>query len=220
MNKSVMMRMRDVALCLYIAKKREMLLSKIQLQKVIYLLDCVAALMHIAIIRNGHHTYYYGPYDNNIQNAADSLVLYGFAEMKDTRIQENNNIACKYEISKNGMDWIRFILDNSEITRIRYTITNELIESLRKRESIDELVSLVYAEPLFKKNQTKGYYVDLDFQNLPDNDFYAFFILLLDAYKLSKDFQIIPFICDAFVAYLIERKKTYTVNGRLEEKLC
>lgn len=217
MNDSMVLRMRDVAICLYCSNKNSISLSKIQLQKIIYLLDSISEMFYILSIKNGHHTYFHGPYDKNIQNAADSLVIYGFAEVSNINFLGNSTTSCEYFLAKTGEEWVKQLIDIELNTSFRANIVYYLLKSLISRNLFSELVSLVYAEPIFVKNQRKGYGVNLNFDDLDENDMFNFILMVLDTFEIPKDRKLIPFACDLIINYLDKRR--HALAGIDEEEI-
>lgn len=215
MDDAIAMRVRDVAVCLKAAKKKQFVLSKIQLQKLIYLMDVLSVCLEIVSVENGHYTYYHGPYDKNIQNAADILVFWEFSDVKNIRTTDNG-IMCEYFLTIVGEEWIDELLHFDGNTKKRFEIAEGLLDSLVNRNLLKNLVSLVYAEPLFVKNKSMGYGIDLNLNNLDQNDFYLFFLLLIDAYKIKYSDKLISFLCDFIVDYLNKRKEALLTNDMEE----
>lgn len=215
MDEVVALRVRDVAVCLKAAKRQQFVLSKIQLQKLIYLMDVLSVCLEIVSVESGHCTYYHGPYDKNIQNAADMLVFWGFSDVNNIRTT-HSGIMCEYYLTEIGEEWIEELLHYDENTKKRFEVADKLLNSLVRRNLMRNLVSLVYAEPLFVKNKSMGYGVDLNLNNLVQNDFYLFFLLLLDAYKIEHNEGLISFLCDFIVDYLYRRKEALFTNDMEE----
>ena len=215
MDDGIAMRVRDVAVCLKAAKKKQFVLSKIQLQKLIYLMDVLSVCLEIVSVENGHYTYYHGPYDKNIQNAADLLVFWEFSDVRNIRTTDNG-IMCEYLLTIVGEEWIDELLHYDGNTKKRFEIADGLLNSLVNRNLLKNLVPLVYAEPLFVKNKNMGYGIDLNLNNLDQNDFYLFFLLLIDAYKIKYSDKLVSFLCDFIVDYLNKRKDALLTND-LEE---
>lgn len=205
MNSNVILRMRDVAVCLHYAKKHMLVLNKIQLQKIIYLLDCIDAFLYILLSEKGHQTYYHGPYDKNIQNAADILVFHLLVDVDNIKMLGNGDVSCGYSLTNDGDGWVSNLLENDLNTQNRSKIISGLLDSLLSRGLINNIVQLVYAEPIFVKNQRSGYGVNLDFKDLDQNDVFSFMTIVLDAFSKEKQNIYVPFICDLLVDYLSRR---------------
>lgn len=205
MDNVTALRVRDVAVCLFVAKKYNYTFSKIQLQKLIYLMDVLSACLSIVSVENGHTTYFHGPYDKKIQNAADMLVFWEFCDVKNIRSNESG-IMCEYFLTNTGTEWIDELVNVDATSKCRLEISENLIKALINREQLKNLVSLVYAEPLFVKNRSLGYGVDLNLNDLENNDFYFLVLLMLDAYQMKNTEELTPFFCDFIVDYLSRRK--------------
>ena len=214
----MILRMRDVAICLHFSNKKSISLSKIQLQKIIYLLDSITEMLYILSIKNGHHTYFHGPYDKNIQNAADSLVISGFVDVKNIKFS-NNSTSCEYFLTQTGEAWIKYLIDIEPNTKFRSTIAYYLLESLISRNLFTEIVPLVYAEPMFVKNRRNGYGIDLNFDDLEENDMFNFLLMVLDAFEITKNKDLVPFVCDLIITYLNKRRCALAATNE-EEYQC
>lgn len=205
MDHAVALRVRDVAICLYSARHRQQVFSKIQLQKLIYLMDILSICLDVVSVESGHQTYFHGPYDKNIQNSADMLAFWGFCDVRNIRVNDRG-VSCEYSLNNKGALWFDNLFETDENTRKRYEICNHLLEALINRNELKNLVSLVYAEPLFVKNKAFGYGVELNLNHLEDNDFYYFFLLIRDAYQIDEKIDLTVFVCDYIVEYLVKRK--------------
>lgn len=205
MDSAVALRVRDVAVCLFSAKHRQQVFSRIQLQKIIYLMDVLSICLEVVSVEGGHQTYFHGPYDKNIQNSADMLAFWELSDVRNIRANERG-FTCEYLLNDRGALWVCDLIKNDENTKKRYEICDYLIEALINRGEMKSLVSLVYAEPLFVKNKSLGYGVELNLNYLEDNDFYYFFLLLRDAYQINGEVDLTAFISDFMIDYLIRRK--------------
>lgn len=205
MEQVVTLRTRDVAVCLLVASECKCTFSKIQLQKLIYLMDVLSACLDIVSVENGHITYHHGPYDKNIQNAADMLVFWELADVINIRSNEKG-IMCEYFLTDIGLEWIIELIATDSNTKNRYEICKNLVYSLTNRNQMKNLVPLVYAEPIFVKNKSMGYGVELNINDLNSNDFYLLVLLLLDAYQIKNTEGLTAFFCDFIVDYLSMRK--------------
>lgn len=212
MNPNLTLRIRDVALCLSLAKEKQIYLNKIQLQKIIYLIDCLEAFFYISLLNDGHQTYFHGPYDKNIQNAADILVFRKMADTHNIRFIDNKTITCEYELTNEGEQWVKYILSNDNNSLHRLEIITSLLRSLISRNLLKDIVKLVYAEPVFVKNKRSGYGVSLDFDNLDENDVFSFMTVVLDVFDLDKSSDRVSFISDLLIDYLSKRMVALASN--------
>ena len=78
---NIMNRMGDVVLALGEAEKSHIQPTRIQLQKFVYLADVLGQLVGAMKLREGHKSYFNGPYDAAIQNAVDSLAFRGLVRI-------------------------------------------------------------------------------------------------------------------------------------------
>lgn len=211
MRSGLLLRMRDVALCLFYAKKNNQLLTKIQLQKLIYLSDCLQMFMSISLLDKGHETYFHGPYDRNIQNASDILVFRNMAEMHNVHFF-GGNISCQYELIESGENWVEYLRENDQTALRVSSIIECLLEVLIKRDLLKEIKNIAYSEPLFVKNQKNGYGVTLDFNDLDENDVFNYLTIVLDAFEFEKETSKMMFVSDLFIDYLQKRMKALATN--------
>lgn len=205
MNSMLVLRMRDVGICLKASKKHNILLTKIQLQKLIYFVDSISSFLYIVSVKHGHSTYLYGPYDRKIQNAIDSLVIRGLADITNIKHTSSDSISCQYYLTSCGVEWTDNLIYNNASSKMVYSIAYNTISSLSKRNLLSHLVELIYAEPIFTKNQRKGYGVNLDFSNLEENNIFNYLMVVLNTYKIEKD-KHISHVCDLAVDYLNQRR--------------
>jgi len=144
----ILLRMRDVALALRGAHDNgAQTLTRIQLQKLIYLVDVVAYLYSILPPSARHRTYKHGPYDQNIQNAVDSLAFRGFVALGTLRQSPQGDIATSYSLTSAGTSFAG-MLSASPALALRNHAT-EAVARLVARIGWGHVVELVYAEPTF-----------------------------------------------------------------------
>lgn len=204
MNNELLLRMRDVGLSLYYSREYDIQLKRIHLQKLIYLLDCAGSFINFISIKNGHKTYYHGPYDQKIQNAVDTLVFYKLANILNIK-KTDTGIICDYCLTDEGTSWIESIKNSNKTITYRALIVKSLLDSLMKRNLFYKIIDLVYSEPLYLKNKHSGYDMELDFSNLDENDSFNYLSMVLDACKYEKEESLIPFLSDLLIDYLFKR---------------
>lgn len=204
MNTELLLRVRDVGICLYYASEYDIKLKRIQLQKLIYLLDCAGSFINTISIEHGHKTYYNGPYDYKIQNAVDTLVFYDLANILNVR-KTDTGIICDYCLTDEGISWVKSFKDSNETTNYRTIIIKSLLDSLIKRNLFHRIIDLVYSEPLYLKNRPNGYGMELDFSDLDENDSFNYISMVLDTCKFEKEENLIPFLSDLLIDYLFKR---------------
>jgi hypothetical protein len=151
----VALRMRDVALALSAASSYSRTLSKIELQKLIYLIDATAHLYAALGPTEGHLTYRYGPYDVRIQTAADVLAFRGLVSIAEVRAMPNDRLAVRYQLTEAGRAWADRIGSDARVS-ISWQIAQAVVERVNAL-GWSRLVDLVYAEPTFVSARPLGY---------------------------------------------------------------
>ena len=152
---AVLVRMRDVGLALSAAVPYERRLSRIQLQKFIYLMDSLAIIYNLLPPSVGHYTFLHGPYDPSIQSAVDSLAFRGLARITSLVRRANGNIASGYSLSISGERWALVVRSHPVLSERSFVA--ETVALHVNRIGWDRLVPLVYAEPTFLNSRPEGY---------------------------------------------------------------
>jgi hypothetical protein len=210
MNNDFLLRIKDVTLCLLAANKNNILLSRLEIQKIIYLIDSMSAYLFVLSGQKGHQTYFYGPYDKNIQNALDALVLRDIAEMQDLNIH-NKNISCNYILTGSGLAWANEMLNNSKSINYRSKIVEGVIYSLIQRDLLHKVKELVYAEPVYVEAKVHGNHYDLALSC--DNSGHSY-LALIEHYLKDNENQIdISFATDMYIDYLSTREQFFSSNS-------
>jgi len=147
--------MRDVGFALTAAAEFDQLLSRIRLQKLVYLLDVLVYLVELLPPSERHLTYKHGPFDAAIQNAVDCLAFRGLVRISELYREPNGQIHSNYGLTKAGARWVERLTGDQEF-RIRARVAESIA---REINSIgwDQLIPLVYAEPTFVTARTLGY---------------------------------------------------------------
>lgn len=155
MQSSITSRYSDVVMAVNIAENYDHHLTKIHLQKFIYLVDALSVVWKFIKQFKGHETYKHGPYDQNIQNAVDTLAFRGFIKIDDFEYQDNGNVSCRYGLTKVGKDLIDQLVKQSyfEDRFEMFQIIGEEVNSKGWRN----LVDLVYAEPTYLAERQSGW---------------------------------------------------------------
>jgi hypothetical protein len=164
---AVLVRMRDVGLALDASLLYARALSRIQLQKYLYLMDSVAVLYKLLPPVNAHYTFRHGPYDPYIQGAVDALAFRGLASIKSLARRSNGNIASEYTLSDAGKRWAQGLRENelfAERGQLAHVVGYQV-----DRLGWDRLVPLVYAEPTFLSSRPDGYGMKLKPQRSSTN---------------------------------------------------
>lgn len=155
--------MRDVVFALSTAERYNHAMSKIHLQKFIYLLDIVAFFYKHLPPKRSYETYFNGPFDKEIQNAADSLVFRGLVICTKVRAISNNAKQAEYELSDAGREWV-IELSSMKDFETRYKAAEEVAKQV-SAIGWNRLVKLVYAEPTFVNNSPNGFGQSIDITN-------------------------------------------------------
>ena len=179
---SVLIRMRDVGLALRAAAPYERALSRIQLQKFLYLMDSLAGLYELLPPIEAHYTFRHGPYDPFIQSAVDSLAFRGLAQIRGLVRRSNGNIASEYSLTLAGNRWSdrmrshKVLAQRSEVA--------EVVARQVNRIGWERLIPLVYAEPTFFSSRPEGYGKKLKPQRSSTNS--SAYVLQLIRHALPK----------------------------------
>jgi hypothetical protein len=151
----VLVRMRDVVLALNAASRFDQMLSRIRLQKFVYLLDVMIYLVELLPPSERHVTYRHGPFDAAIQNAVDCLAFRGLVRIADLRRETDGTTQAKYALTDSGKAWLGKLLSDSQF-QVRSQVAASIAEEV---DSIgwERIVALVYAEPTFVTARSLGY---------------------------------------------------------------
>jgi hypothetical protein len=194
--------MRDIALSLSVASNYGQRLSRIQLQKFIYLIDVVSPLFYILPPQLAHQTYKHGPYDVSIQNAVDVLAFRGLVKINGVQKHTNGTISAEYTLNSFGQSWVDRLV-SEQIFVPKWEAAQAVGLKINKLGWY-RLVDLVYAEPTFIATRPKGYG-----QELHSNDGLsssaAFLMAMMDRalrYGHDKDEVDGALIVELFFRYL------------------
>lgn len=152
---TVLRRMSDVVFALNAASHYGQRLSRIRLQKFIYLLDIVGYMYELLPPADNHHSYNNGPYDAAIQNAVDSLAFRGLVNVSDVEKSPNGKIQCNYTLTPSGKQWAKSLASQGEF-KLRFLAANAVGEKIQKL-GWKRLVDLVYAEPTYAQKRFSGF---------------------------------------------------------------
>lgn len=153
--------MSDVAFALDVASHYGQRLSRIRLQKFIYLLDIVGYMYEMLPPANNHHSYNNGPYDAAIQNAVDSLAFRGLVNVSEVGKSPDGKIQCNYTLTPSGKQWAKSLASRREF-KLRYLAANAVGKKLEKL-GWKRLVDLVYAEPTYAQRRFSGFGQKINF---------------------------------------------------------
>jgi hypothetical protein len=146
--------MNDVAFALDVGAHFGQRLSRIRLQKFIYLLDIVGYMYEMLPPADNHRSYNNGPYDAAIQNAVDSLAFRGLVNISDVE-KTSGKIHCNYTLTPSGNKWAKSLASRSEFN-LRFVAANAVGENIQKL-GWKRLVDLVYAEPTYVQKRFSGF---------------------------------------------------------------
>ena len=182
-------RYSDVLISLFFARKYDQnAIGRIQLQKLIYLVDIISIIWEVLAPRYGHETYKYGPYDKNIQNAVDALVFRRLVDIVSLDMNSENNIDVKYKINEFGIMLYEKIKDENIIAK-KIELYDNITQEVDKREWFN-LKGMVYSEPYYLLNKVEGYGYGFDYLNSLKNQslriLYDFERMLKTGQKISK----------------------------------
>lgn len=204
MTRDFILRIRDVALCLLSATNYNVSLGRLEVQKIIYLADSMNVYLFVLAGSKGHRTYFHGPYDKNIQNALDALVIRDFSETQNLRIFDGN-IACDYTLTEIGLAWTNSMKSQSKLISHRAEIIDAIMYSLIQRNLLSKVKQLVYAEPIYLEGKEHGHYFDL---NIASNNTGHSYLALIENYIKCDQSQIdIGFATDMYIDYLSKREE-------------
>lgn len=204
MNQDFLLRVKDTSLCLLIARQYKLLLGRLEIQKIIYLIDSINAYLFVLSGKRGHQTYFYGPYDKHIQNALDALVIRDFSEMRDINVS-NNTVSCNYYLTDVGVHWTNSLIRKSDSIKYRVDIVDSVFYSLVQRNVVHRVKDLVYAEPVYVTTKDYGHHYDLNFDGANSGHHY---LALIEHYLKSDSRQ--PnayFVADMYIDYLFSRDR-------------
>jgi hypothetical protein len=161
-------------LALHFAAQSGAVISRIRLQKLVYLLDCVSRLYDTLPSSVTHRTYHNGPYDPTIQNAVDILVFRGFvaSEFRKPR-------TFTYQLTEAGGDVVRSWL-RREAFPSRTTAAHDLSAALEQL-GWSWIVKLVYAEPTYRVKSEVGFGQALVVDDITTNSARAMWETISDA---------------------------------------
>ena len=202
MNQDFLLRIKDTSLCLFVARKYELLLGRLEIQKIIYLIDSISAYLFVLSSSQGYRTYYYGPYDRYVQNALDALVIRDFVEMHDVNVSRNT-VACNYSLTDVGANWTNSLIQESDSIQYRLNIVDSVFYSLTHRKVVRRVKDLVYAEPVYVITKDNGHHSALRFD--VTNSGHHYLALIEHFLKGDSKQPNIHFVVDMYIDYLFSR---------------
>ena len=155
--------------------------SKIALQKLLYLSAALAPVKEIILSIIRFQRIQRGPYSKNIQNIVDHLVAYGLVDIKDFEIIKDKNAITFYEIAEGGINAVEKLLKYSVEEEKYWWIScisklslmySELDSAENDDEfsGLDKIVRLVYQDYTFKQTKENSFFralIDFNDKNKP-----------------------------------------------------
>lgn len=205
---STLIRMRDVGFALQNAKAFGRSLSRIQLQKYIYLMDAISVIFDLLPPLQTHYTFRHGPFDPNIQNAVDALAFRGLASINRLVRRTDGALASEYELSDAGVRWAAKLASEKDLNGKAQI--SEIVGMHVDRLGWNRLVELVYAEPTFVGVRPDGYGKRLK----PQRSLTASSGQLLQLIRHALTSRKLPPDGDVVVAYYFEYLDKYSIAHR------
>ena len=139
-------------------------ISKIGVQKSIYLCEVLAPLKEIIFSFLNFIYHKRGPYSADIQNILDHLVALGAVELVSFERYGKSAFA-NYKISETGENLVKnLIMDSAEEEKFSWiNLVLKIVDAYKdifgigkNFKNVDKIIDLVYQEPSFKEVQKKG----------------------------------------------------------------
>ncbi len=200
-------------------------LSKIGIQKCIYLSEVLSPLKEIVLSFLNFIYLHKGPYSKDIQNILDHLVSMNAIEVDSFSTYKKNSYA-NYKITKAGkslvenliydpmekekLQWIRIVMKLIDAYKDAYGLSEEYQE-------VDKIIGLVYQEPSFyeiKQRSGKGEFIPMGNRNTLTMKLIHFLEKVeetlplkfdRDKYKLDLETVLLVFFEYLYVEYLSEK---------------
>ncbi|PTB96344.1 hypothetical protein C9994_07810 [Marivirga lumbricoides] len=148
----------EILYALYAAKKYGIeSISKVAIQKILYLSTALAPIKHLAIELKKFIAHYRGPYNADLQNTLDHLVGSNYVSIVSYQ-KYSNKILVDYSISSSGERVVENLLERSSEDEKNWWITAIVrliiinipeIDERSDWKGFDKVVEIVYAEPTF-----------------------------------------------------------------------
>lgn len=144
-----------------VQKYSDGLVSKIALQKIMYLSVVLSPIKDIVI---SFYKYMYnvrGPYNYELQNTVDHLVGLDYVEIVDYSYLDKKQIYVTYRITEKGSKAVKQLIRTSKeeekywwiksVCRLSISYSKEFYTS--KQSGLDKIMDYVYQDPLFLKGK-------------------------------------------------------------------
>jgi len=161
-------RYKDVLLALATVQIYGEKLGRLQMQKLVYLVDSLSLLWGLLSPAPGFQTYKHGPYDPAIQNAIDVLTFRGAINIVSSEVKPDGSLIALYEISDTGIEIVRRMKNNSHFSErasLYETISNHV-----SQRGWGKLRDLVYSEATYIGKKADGWGTSLNTNSLLSND--------------------------------------------------
>jgi|ERR1041385_3332469 hypothetical protein len=151
--------------------------SKIAIQKLLYLSACLAPIKNLVLAFIKFHRIQRGPYSSEIQNIVDHLVAYDLIKIVQFKVLYEKNSIAYYQITDGGKKAVALLTKYSveeekywwieSVAKLAYIFSMEKhISDNDQYEGLDKIVYLVYQEHTFKEAKTnKKFKALIDFEN-------------------------------------------------------
>lgn len=155
--------------------------SKIALQKILYLSGALAPIKEIILSIIRFQRIQRGPYSKDIQNIVDHLVAYGLVEITEFKVIKDKNAIAVYKISEGGQNAVSKLREYS-IEEEKYWWIScicklslmyaefDSAENDDEFEGLDKIVRIVYQDYTFKETKENSYFralIDFDDPDQP-----------------------------------------------------
>ncbi|WP_288879759.1 hypothetical protein [Pedobacter panaciterrae] len=161
-----------------IYKHKSQAVSKIALQKLLYLSSALAPIKEIILSIIRFQRIQRGPYSKDIQNIVDHLVAYGLVKITEFKVIRDKNASAHYEITIGGQNAVEKLISYSVeeekywwiscISRLSLMYAElDSAESDNEFDGLDKIVRIVYQDYTFKETNENSYFRALiDFNDL------------------------------------------------------
>ncbi|WP_312334721.1 hypothetical protein [Sphingobacterium sp.] len=152
--------------------------SKIALQKLLYLSAALAPVKEIVLSIIRFQRIQRGPYSKNIQNIVDHLVAYGLVQIAEFKVIKDKNAIALYEIAEGGINAVNKLLRYSVeeekywwiscISRLSLMYSElDFAEKDDEFDGLDKIVRIVYQDYTFKETKDNSYFrASIDFNDV------------------------------------------------------
>jgi uncharacterized protein YwgA len=150
-------------------KHKSQSVSKIALQKLLYLSGALAPIKEIILSILKFQRIQRGPYSKDIQNIVDHLVAYGLVKITEFRVIKDRNSSAFYQITSGGQNAVQQLIAYSTEEEKYWWITCISRLSLMYAEldsadddnefhGLDKIVRIVYQDYTFKETKENSYF--------------------------------------------------------------